>query len=98
MALIDLLGLDDDRLRVITPDVGGGFGAKYLAYPEEVVVTLAARRLGRPVKWTEDRREHFLASIQERDQFWQLQVALTDRGETLAARGTLRNDLGAYTI
>ena len=63
----------------ITPDVGGGFGAKYLIYPEEVVVPLAARLLRRPVRWIEDRREHFLTSIQERDQYWDLQVALDDR-------------------
>ena len=97
LTLVELLGVDDDRLRVITPDVGGGFGAKYLAYPEEVVVALAARMVGRPVRWTEDRREHFLASIQERDQFWELQIALTERGEILGVRGTLINDQGAYT-
>jgi carbon-monoxide dehydrogenase large subunit len=97
LALVELLGVDDDRLRVITPDVGGGFGAKYLIYPEEVAVVLAARLLGRPVKWTEDRREHFLASIQERDQFWELQIALTAHGEILGVRGTLINDQGAYT-
>src|SRR6516164_8517102 len=68
MALVELLGLGDEEVRIVTPDAGGGFGAKYLIYPEEVVVPLAARLLGRPVKWVEDRREHFLTSIQERDQ------------------------------
>jgi aerobic carbon-monoxide dehydrogenase large subunit len=97
LALVELLGIDDEMLRVITPDVGGGFGAKYLIYPEEVVVPLAARLLGRPVKWTEDRREHFLTSIQERDQYWELQIALNERAELLAVRGTLINDQGAYT-
>jgi aerobic carbon-monoxide dehydrogenase large subunit len=97
LSLVQLLGLDDDRIRVITPDVGGGFGAKYLIYPEEVVVPLAARMLGRPVKWIEDRREHFLTSIQERDQYWDLEIALNDSAEILGVRGVLINDQGAYT-
>jgi aerobic carbon-monoxide dehydrogenase large subunit len=97
LSLVQLLGLDDDKIRVVTPEVGGGFGAKYLIYPEEVVITLAARMLGRPVKWIEDRREHFLSSIQERDQYWSLEIALNDRAEILGVRGTLINDQGAYT-
>jgi len=97
MSLVQLLGLDDEELRIITPDVGGGFGAKYLIYPEEVVVPLAARLLGRPVKWVEDRREHFLTSIQERDQQWELEIALDSQGAILGVCGTLLNDQGAYT-
>src|SRR2546428_128534 len=97
MSLVQLLGLDDEELRIITPDVGGGFGAKYLIYPEEVVVPLAARLLDRPVKWVEDRREHFLTSIQERDQQWELEIALDSQGAILGVRGTLLNDQGAYT-
>lgn len=97
MALIQLLGVDDEELRVLTPDVGGGFGAKYLIYPEEVVVPLAARLLKRPVRWVEDRREHFLTAIQERDQHWDLEIALDRLGHILGIRGTLLNDQGAYT-
>ena len=97
MSLVQLFEVDDEKLRVITPDVGGGFGAKYLIYPEEVVVPLAARLLGRPVKWIEDRREHFLTSIEERDQYWDLQIAFNPQAEILAVRGTLINDQGAYT-
>jgi aerobic carbon-monoxide dehydrogenase large subunit len=97
LALVQLLGIDDDKLRVITPDVGGGFGAKYQIYPEEVVVTAAARLIRRPVKWIEDRREHFLSSIEERDQYWDLQIALDSGAQILAVRGTLINDQGAYT-
>lgn len=97
MSLIQLLGVDDDELRIITPDVGGGFGTKYLIYPEEVVVTLAARLLGRPVKWVEDRRESFLTSIQERDQYWDLEIALDAEARILGVRGTLISDQGAYT-
>jgi aerobic carbon-monoxide dehydrogenase large subunit len=97
LSLVQLFGIDDEKLRIITPDVGGGFGAKYLIYPEEVVVPLAARLLRRPVRWIEDRREHFLSSIQERDQYWELQVALDDDACLLAIRGSLINDQGAYT-
>ena len=61
MSLVQLLGLDDEELRIITPDVGGGFGAKYLIYPEEVVALWAAKRVGRPVKWVAERSEAFLA-------------------------------------
>lgn len=97
LSLVQLFDLGDDKLRVITPDVGGGFGAKYLIYPEEVVIPLAARLLRAPVRWIEDRREHFLTSIQERDQYWDLQVALDAQGRLLAVRGSLINDQGAYT-
>ena len=95
--LITLLGLDESQIRVIAPDVGGGFGSKYLMYSEEVVVALAARMLGRPVKWIEDRREHFLAGIQERDQAWDVEVAFDDAGRLLAIRGRMIHDQGAYT-
>jgi aerobic carbon-monoxide dehydrogenase large subunit len=97
LSLVQLFNIDDEKIRVITPDVGGGFGAKYLIYPEEVVVPLVARLLGRPVKWVEDRRENFLTSIQERDQYWDLQIALDAEAKLLAVRGTLINDQGAYT-
>ena len=97
MSLIQLLGVDDEELRIITPDVGGGFGAKYLIYPEEAVVTLSARLLGQSVRWIEDRRENFLTSIQERDQYWELEIALDVDARILGVRGTLINDQGAYT-
>jgi aerobic carbon-monoxide dehydrogenase large subunit len=96
-SLVKLLRIDDEKLRVITPDVGGGFGAKYQIYPEEVVVTLAARLTRRPVRWIEDRREHFLTSIQERDQYWELEGAFDDEAKLLAVRGILIHDQGAYT-
>jgi carbon-monoxide dehydrogenase large subunit len=62
--LCDMLGWDEHRVRVITPDVGGGFGPKLIFYPEDVAVPLAAILLKRPVKWVEDRREHFVATTQ----------------------------------
>ncbi len=67
--LCDMLGRDENAVRVITPEVGGGFGPKLVFYPEDVVTALAAIILRRPVKWIEDRREHFIATTQERDQY-----------------------------
>jgi len=95
--LMQLLRLDENQLRVVAPDVGGGFGAKFLMYPEEVTLAAACLMLRRPIKWTEDRREHFLAAVQERDQYWDLEVAFDERGHLLAVRGTLIHDQGAYT-
>ena len=95
--LRDLLGCGEDKLRVIAPDVGGGFGPKFVFYAEEAVVALAARILGRPVKWIEDRREHFTATTQERDQFWDVEMALDAEGRILGIRGTLIHDHGAYS-
>jgi carbon-monoxide dehydrogenase large subunit len=96
--LVELLGLDENRVRVVVPDVGGGFGSKNIVYPEEVAVALAALDLKRPVKWIEDRREHFLASVQERDQYWDLEVAVDADGRLLALRGDMIHDQGAYTL
>jgi carbon-monoxide dehydrogenase large subunit len=95
--LADVLGIDASAVRVITPEVGGGFGAKFLVYPEELAVAAAARRLARPVKWIEDRREHFLAGIQERDQYWTLELAVATDGRIRGLRGRLVHDQGAYT-
>ncbi|HXQ50048.1 MAG TPA: xanthine dehydrogenase family protein molybdopterin-binding subunit [Stellaceae bacterium] len=95
--LCDMLGLAEDRVRVRTPDVGGGFGPKLVFYPEDVAVALAAILLRRPVKWIEDRREHFVASVQERDQYWDLELAFDNDARILGVRGSLLHDHGAYT-
>ena len=95
--IMKMLGLDENHIRIITPDVGGGFGAKFILYPEEVAVSAASFLLQRPVKWVEDRREHFMASIQERDQYWQVEVGFDDDGRLLCTRGTMISDAGAYT-
>lgn len=95
--IMKLLGLDENRIRVVTPDVGGGFGAKFILYPEEVAISAASLLLHRPVKWIEDRREHFMASIQERDQYWDVEVGFDNDGRLLGARGTMISDAGAYT-
>ena len=95
--LLELLRLDENRLRVVTPDVGGGFGPKLVFYPEEVGVALAALLLRRPVKWIEDRREHFVATTQERDQIWNMEIAVDAQGRILGLRGELIHDHGAWT-
>jgi carbon-monoxide dehydrogenase large subunit len=92
------VGLDENSLRVATPDVGGGFGPKLCVYAEDVAVTAAARLLGRSIKWIEDRREHFLGAAQERDQHWSMEIALDASGRILALRGRLLHDLGAYAL
>ncbi|CAN5794736.1 xanthine dehydrogenase family protein molybdopterin-binding subunit [soil metagenome] len=91
-----LLRLPEPKVRVITPDVGGGFGAKYLVYPEDIAVAAAAQQLGRPVKWVEDRREHFLSAIQERVQHWHVEAAVDSEGRLLAVRGSMVHDQGAF--
>jgi carbon-monoxide dehydrogenase large subunit len=94
--LVDALDLDEDRVRVVCPDVGGGFGPKGVAYPEEAAIAGCALRLGAPVKWIEDRREHFMVTDQERDQWWDVEAAVDADGRILAIRGTLLHDSGAY--
>jgi carbon-monoxide dehydrogenase large subunit len=94
--LAQMLGMDDTRLRVVTPDVGGGFGPKYCIYPEEIAVAAAARLLARPLKWIEDRRETFISSVQERDQYWTVEVAVDADARILGIRGQLLHDQGAY--
>lgn len=93
------LGLPEARVRVVAPaDVGGGFGTKGQFYPEEIVIPVLARMLGRPVKWMEDRREHTVASWVERDQVHRVEIGATRRGEIVALRDTFVHELGAYTV
>src|SRR5712671_4104386 len=94
--LAQLLGISPETVRVVAPDVGGGFGPKAIFYGEDAAVAAAAMRLKRPVKWIEDRREHFLATTQERDQYWSLQIALDASGQLRGVRGTMLHDSGAY--
>ncbi len=95
--MMRLLRLDENQMRVVAPEVGGGFGAKFVMYPEEVVACASAMLLKRPVKWIEDRREHFLAAVQERDQYWDLEVAFEADGRLRGVRGHMIHDNGAYT-
>lgn len=95
--IADMLGRDESRVRVVAPDVGGGFGPKLVFYCEELVTALAALLLRRPVKWIEDRREHFISTTQERGQFWQLEIAVEADGRIRGVRGSMIHDHGAYT-
>jgi len=95
--IVQILGMHEDQVRVIAPDVGGGFGPKFIFYPEEAVVPLLARLTGRPVKWIEDRREHFVTATQERDQLWTLEAATDADGRLRGVRGTMIHDHGAYS-
>ena len=95
--IADKLGMPEAAVTVIAPDVGGGFGVKiYLVYPEELLVPFAARLLGRPVKWIEDRREHFIGSNHERLMVHRVEVAATKDGHILGIRDRFLYDSGAY--
>jgi carbon-monoxide dehydrogenase large subunit len=90
------LGLSEGAIRVVAPDVGGGFGYKGKHYPEETVVAWAARRLGRPVKWVASRSESFLADNQARDHATHAELALDREGHFLALKVSTVANLGAY--
>lgn len=95
--LAAMLGLMQSQVRVVAPFVGGGFGPKIMMfYPEEVLVPWAAMKLGRPVKWTEDRQENFYATTQERGQVHDAEMALDADGRILGVRDTFLHDTGAY--
>src|SRR5262249_54750111 len=91
-------GLPEFRVGVVAPDAGGGFGTKLMLFsPEEIVVPAAAIRLGRPVKWIEDRLEHLTAAVQERGQVHEVEVAVDEAGRILGLRDRFLHDAGAYT-
>ena len=94
---IDMTGHDENQLRVITPDVGGGFGPKLVVYQEDIVLTLATRMINRPIKWVEDRREHFITTTQERDQYWEAEIAVDEGGMILGIKSSVIHDHGAFT-
>ena len=91
-----VLGLPEHKLRVISPDVGGGFGSKIFIYPEECAITWAARALSRPVKWTCDRREAFLSDAHGRDHHTEAEMALSADGKILGLRVRTIANMGAY--
>jgi carbon-monoxide dehydrogenase large subunit len=94
--MAEVLELGLENIRIAAPDVGGGFGPKAIFYPEEPVVAHAARVTGRPVKFIEDRREHFMCATQERDQYWDVEIAVDKEARILGVRGTMLHDTGAY--
>jgi aerobic carbon-monoxide dehydrogenase large subunit len=95
--LASIFQLDEDKVRVIAPDVGGGFGQKvHLFYPDELLVPMAAMQLGRPVKYIEDRRENFIGSSQERTQIHRIELAALKSGEVIGLRDSFLHDTGAF--
>jgi carbon-monoxide dehydrogenase large subunit len=95
-AVAEALELPAHKVRVIAPDVGGGFGTKASGYAEDVLIPLVARELGRPVKWAETRREHLMSAAHARDQLHEIEIAATREGTMLAVRDRIWLDLGAY--
>ena len=94
-AIAPVVGLAEERIRVLVPDVGGGFGVKGHVYPEEILVAALARRLGRAVKWTETRREHCLAAAGDRDQVHEARIGLERDGRIVAIETAFTRDHGA---
>jgi carbon-monoxide dehydrogenase large subunit len=95
-ALANALDLPHARVRIVSPDVGGGFGLKMQVFPEDVAVAALTRRLGRPVKWLEERRENLAAASQARAQRTAAEVAAAADGTVLALRARVMSDNGAY--
>ena len=91
-----VLQLPEARIRCVALDVGGGFGVKGHVYPEDLLIPFLARRLGRPVQWIEDRREHLICSCHSRDQIHDVEVGFDDEGRILALRDSFSVDCGAW--
>jgi aerobic carbon-monoxide dehydrogenase large subunit len=96
VTLSGVTGIPEAKLRVIAPDVGGGFGSKLNVYAEEALGLAVARRLGRAVKWTETRSEGYVATIHGRDQIQEIELAATAEGKITAVRAKLTAAMGAY--
>jgi carbon-monoxide dehydrogenase large subunit len=91
-----VLQIPEHKLRIVSPDIGGGFGSKIPHYPEEALVTWAARKAGRPVKWTAERSESFLTDAHGRDHVTHAELALDENGSFLGLRAETTANLGAY--
>jgi carbon-monoxide dehydrogenase large subunit len=91
-----ILGIPESNVRVVAPEVGGGFGSKIRVYPEEILTALASKKLGRPVKWIEDRNENVKATHHGRSQIWDVEIAAKKDGTVLGIRPTQWLDLGGY--
>jgi len=96
LLLSGILGIPEHRVRIVAIDVGGGFGSKIACYPDEALVAFAAREIGAPVKWTESRREHFLATTKGRDMVIDVEVAGRRDGTLEAIRVKNVANMGAY--
>ena len=91
-----VLGLPEHKVRVVAPDVGGGFGSKIYLYAEDVVLTWATKRINRPVKWTAERSESFVSDAHGRDHVTKAELAMDKNGKFLALRVTTTANMGAY--
>jgi len=91
-----VLGLPESKVRVIAPDVGGGFGSKIFLYPEETALIWASKRVGRPIKWTAERSESFLTDAHGRDHVTKAELAMDEKGNFLAMRVNTIANMGAY--
>ena len=98
VGLAEALQRDEQRIRVIAPDVGGGFGVKNRLYPEEVIVAALALELDQPMRWIEDRREHLLASIHARDHFYRIVAFADAAGKLIGLDAEIVVDGGAYAL
>jgi carbon-monoxide dehydrogenase large subunit len=98
IGLAQALGLPENKIRVIAPDVGGGFGGKNRIMPEDIAVAAIAMKVGHPVRWIEDRREHLLASAHARDHFYDLTISAAKDGTLLGVEGDIYIDAGAYSL
>lgn len=96
--LSQTLGVAESHIQVIAPDVGGGFGVKGQLYTEEVACCMAARLTGRPIKWVEDRREHFVAAHHSREHYHTITGYFDDDGVITALEGDIKVDMGAYSV
>jgi len=96
--LAEYLGIPERRLRVVAPDVGGGFGVKSNLHPEELAVAALALRVDHPVRWLEDRREHLLASQHAREHAYRVTAYADARGRLLGVEAEVRVDAGAYSV
>ena len=98
LALSRMLGVPEHKVRVIAPDIGGGFGGKNRIMPEDITVAALALKVRHPVRWIEDRREHLLASVHARDHTYDLTISADRDGTLLGIEGDIYIDAGAYAL
>jgi carbon-monoxide dehydrogenase large subunit len=98
LGLSQILSLPENQVRVIAPDIGGGFGGKNRLMPEDIAVAAIAMKVGHPVRWIEDRREHLMASVHARDHYYDLTLSADTDGTLLGVEGEIYIDAGAYAL
>ena len=98
VAMGEILGIEERRIRVVAPDVGGGFGPKARLYPEEIILAALALELDHPVRWIEDRNEHLLTAAHTRDHHYRLTAYADRRGRILGIDTEIIVDAGAYGL